>query len=188
MTDGQKTGLGMILAAIVSVAIAYVPNREFARSSVDTKIASPEFQSTLHEMASTEVRRALAENASIPRGTIIAWYMKSGQIPAGWAICDGANDTPNLVGKYLLGAENLGTNLTAIGSGKGHVVIPAHTHELAIGQMTRQTLGTQREALTRFQETKEPNHPNAFTDPGGAADVELSQLPLSMKVVFLIKL
>ena len=40
----------------------------------------------------------------LPIGSIIAW--ENLQIPAGWAVCDGNNGTPNLVDKFVRGAEN----------------------------------------------------------------------------------
>ena len=41
---------------------------------------------------------------SIPKGTIVAH--KGSSIPDGWAICDGANGTPDLRGRFIIGAVN----------------------------------------------------------------------------------
>ena len=38
----------------------------------------------------------------LPRGVIIAWWMQ-GPPPAGWAICDGTNGTPDLRNRFILG-------------------------------------------------------------------------------------
>jgi hypothetical protein len=40
---------------------------------------------------------------NLPIGTIIAWENLT--IPSGWAICDGAGGTPNLVDKFVMGAS-----------------------------------------------------------------------------------
>lgn len=40
----------------------------------------------------------------IPEGSIMAFHGDS--IPEGWAICDGQNGTPNLVGKFLIGGTS----------------------------------------------------------------------------------
>lgn len=60
--------------------------------------------------------------------------------PAGWAICDGANGTPDLRGRFLLGTNsNTSTNsnytvqeVNSIGGEESHVLTiaetPAHTH------------------------------------------------------------
>lgn len=50
------------------------------------------------KLASTEWTRKLLKN-TLPVGTIIAYH--GDDIPAGWAICDGNNGTPDLIGKFL---------------------------------------------------------------------------------------
>lgn len=37
----------------------------------------------------------------VPTGTIVMWFGTDANIPAGWAICDGANGTPDLRGKFI---------------------------------------------------------------------------------------
>jgi microcystin-dependent protein len=65
----------------------------------------------------------------LPKGVIVAW---TGAVaPAGWAICNGANGTPNLSGKFILGS-GAGPGLTnrTIGNSGG-----AETVTLTEGQM-----------------------------------------------------
>tara|TARA_B110001452_G_scaffold105824_1_gene87683 strand:- start:54 stop:782 length:729 start_codon:yes stop_codon:yes gene_type:complete len=40
-------------------------------------------------------------NAHIPSGAIGIWHGDSTDIPAGWVICDGTNDTPDLRNKFI---------------------------------------------------------------------------------------
>ena len=62
------------------------------------------------------------------KGIIINWIGTLASIPADWLLCDGANSTPNLLGKYLLSvgaAENPG----ATGGTTTHThSSPAHGH------------------------------------------------------------
>jgi len=44
--------------------------------------------------------------ASFPSGLILAWYATGGEIPQGWAICDGSNNTPDLRGRFLRGVSD----------------------------------------------------------------------------------
>ena len=43
----------------------------------------------------------------LPRGTIIAWNKVNA--PTGWVLCDGTNGTPDLRGRFILGANDLRT-------------------------------------------------------------------------------
>jgi hypothetical protein len=38
------------------------------------------------------------------KNIIVIWSGAIVDIPTGWALCDGNNGTPNLVGKFLIGA------------------------------------------------------------------------------------
>ena len=41
---------------------------------------------------------------NVPYGVIVMWSGQSNEIPAGWALCDGANGTPDLRGRFVVGA------------------------------------------------------------------------------------
>jgi microcystin-dependent protein len=70
----------------------------------------------------------------VPAGVIVAFHGST--IPAGWAVCDGNNGTPNLQDKFIVGASTTkaagssggqeSVTLTAAQSG-----VPAHTHTTA---------------------------------------------------------
>lgn len=66
----------------------------------------------------------------IPKGTIMMFNGLTTDIPKSWAICDGTNGTPNLVGKFIKGGASSGqeggnssVNLTIDN-------LPPHTHEI----------------------------------------------------------
>lgn len=70
---------------------------------------------------------------SIPTGLICMWSGSSSNIPNGWALCNGNNNTPDLRDKFVLGA---GKNYAvgAIG-GKKEVTLtiaqmPSHKHDI----------------------------------------------------------
>lgn len=51
-------------------------------------------------------------STSVPPGTVFAWKPSTPQyaddrlqVPDGYAVCDGTNDTPNLVGRFICGAS-----------------------------------------------------------------------------------
>ena len=77
-----------------------------------------------------------ATNNSLPKGFIGMWSGSIATIPAGWALCNGANGTPDLSNRFVIGAsvdvsgvsntEVTGVN-TKTGGSKDAVVV-SHTH------------------------------------------------------------
>lgn len=53
----------------------------------------------------TSVAFAFSAGGSVPVGGIIMWSGSVATIPAGWALCDGTNSTPNLSGKFVIGTN-----------------------------------------------------------------------------------
>ncbi len=86
------------------------------------------------------VNGSISGYGTIPLGGIIMWSGAS--VPAGWALCDGANGTPDLRGRFVL-ASGTGAGLTA--------------------RMLGQTGGEQAHALTV---SEMPSHAHAVADPG----------------------
>ena len=47
---------------------------------------------------------ALAINTNTPAGVIMMWSGSVATIPTGWLLCDGNNSTPDLRGRFIVGA------------------------------------------------------------------------------------
>ena len=77
----------------------------------------------------------------IDSGIIIFWYGAVGDIPAGWVLCDGTDGTPDLRGKFVVGAGNSYNPATTGGSATfsaaGTITIDAHI--LTIAEMASHT-------------------------------------------------
>ena len=72
----------------------------------------------------TSVAYALKAADAIPKGVIVMWSGAGGQVPEGWALCDGTNGTPNLKDKFVIGV-----GLTSIGTTGGASTINlSHSH------------------------------------------------------------
>lgn len=67
----------------------------------------------------------------IPSGMIMIWSGSETDIPAGWALCNGQNNTPDLTDKFVLGAGN-SYNVGDIGGASEHILtieeMPSHSH------------------------------------------------------------
>jgi microcystin-dependent protein len=59
-------------------------------------------------------------------GMIMLWSGSSASIPAGWALCNGSNGTPNLQDRFVVGAGS-SYAVGATGGSKDSIVV-AHTH------------------------------------------------------------
>lgn len=66
----------------------------------------------------------------VPKGAIIIWSGQADEIPAGWVLCDGTNGTPNLTGKFVLGAVREKDKKYSVGKSSG-----SETHTLTIEEM-----------------------------------------------------
>jgi microcystin-dependent protein len=78
-------------------------------------------------------------NGPVPKGGIIMWSGSIGTIPTGWALCDGANGTPDLRERFIVGSGGNNASVPgtgyAVGNTGGEVThtltiseIPSHNH------------------------------------------------------------
>jgi hypothetical protein len=74
----------------------------------------------------------------LPRGLISMWYGTLASIPTGWALCNGANNTPDLRNRFIIGAnvDNVGvanTDITGANTQTGgtkDAVVVSHSHDI----------------------------------------------------------
>jgi len=87
-----------------------------------------------------ELKRIDSEmSVLVPKGIIALWYGAIDDIPQGWVICDGENDTPDLTDRFIIhaDADSGGTNDVADTGGAHSVTLtgaqsglPIHTHAI----------------------------------------------------------
>ena len=68
---------------------------------------------------------------TIPTGVISLWYGSIGSVPTGWYLCDGANGTPDLRDRFVIGAGSTYAVAATGGATTATLVtnnLPAHTH------------------------------------------------------------
>jgi microcystin-dependent protein len=97
---------------------------------------------------------AAPHGSGLPKGAIVMW--SGDAAPAGWALCDGENGTPDLRGRFVLAAGG-GTGLTARtrgqqGGEEKHVLtqveMPVHDHAITDPSHFHTWSGTRQEAGT----------------------------------------
>lgn len=71
----------------------------------------------------------------LPIGSIIMWYKATSSRPAGWEVCDGNNGTPDLRGRFIIGASidadrTTSGETTHVHTNSATVAGGAHTHDI----------------------------------------------------------
>jgi hypothetical protein len=94
--------------------------------------------------------------SGIPVGGIIMWSGSVASIPAGWALCNGANGTPNLLDRFIVGAGS-GYNPGNTGGSKDAIVV-THSHTATVTDPSHShTYGTSSSGVQG-----NPANPNPF--------------------------
>jgi hypothetical protein len=88
------------------------------------------------------------------------WYGDIGSVPSGWYLCDGANGTPDLRDKFVVGAGS--TYSVAATGGATDAIVVSHTH-------------------TATSVVTDPGHAHTITIPtsGSAAGLTVSSTPFN---------
>lgn len=63
---------------------------------------------------------------AVPSGGIIMWSGAQAAIPSGWFLCDGANGTPNLRDRFVIGAGS--SYAVGASGGSKDAVVVSHSH------------------------------------------------------------
>lgn len=92
---------------------------------------------------------AFAIANGVPSGVILLWSGSIASIPTGWVICDGANGTPNLRNRFVVGAGS--TYAVGATGGSADATLPAHTHSVS-----------------------DPGHGHGVNDPGHSHSINYS--------------
>ena len=136
----QKGIFNVLLGSVTALNLPF-DKQYFVEIKVGTEVMTP------RQRIASAAYAITAENA-VPKGVVVMWSGLIANIPAGWALCDGNNSTPDLRDRFIIGARQddsslAKTNLTGSLTQKGgsitltgvsgtHILtineIPAHTH------------------------------------------------------------
>lgn len=76
------------------------------------------------------LQNAPSSAPAIPSGGIIIWSGSTGSIPSGWYLCNGANGTPDLRDRFIVGAGN--TYAVNATGGSADAIVVTHTHTATV--------------------------------------------------------
>ena len=116
----EVTALKKRIADLESSLSSQISNAQNTADTAANGLASTQYVdskiSTLTNKINDEItQRTAADNAItarvdkieksiVPKGVILMWSGSPATIPNGWALCDGQNGTPNLLGRFIVGA------------------------------------------------------------------------------------
>lgn len=119
-TDPEMTPRQLIASSVAS---------QISKTVVDGSITTPKLADqavTTEKIANAAITaEKLVPGAAVPSGIIAMWSGDSASIPAGWAICDGTNGTPDLRDRFIVGS---GTTYTTGATGGAAAISLAHSH------------------------------------------------------------
>jgi hypothetical protein len=99
----------------ISPALTGTPTAPTAASGTNTS-----------QLATTEFVTTAITNGGAPSGLIAMWSGSIATIPAGWYLCNGANGTPDLRNRFIVGAGS--TYAVAATGGSADAIVVSHTH------------------------------------------------------------
>lgn len=112
-----------LFASWVSVTYSFSPS---------TTIKSSEVNQNFTDLVNA-IEKAMPSNAN--GHGIIMWSGAVANVPSGWYLCDGSNSTPDLRGKFVLGAGGA-YSVGATGGAENKTLseseIPAHNHPIRL--------------------------------------------------------
>jgi hypothetical protein len=128
-----------------------------------------------------------ATNTSFPPGMIALWSGALANLPVGWALCDGANGTPDLRDRFVQGVAS-GQDPGATGGASTHGHTASHTHPFSA------TSGQHNEAAVVAgigANIANENHTHSVsgtTDEASPGTDTPSHLPRFYELAFIMKL
>jgi hypothetical protein len=76
--------------------------------------------------SNTQIATTAFVRSIVPTGVILMWSGSIVSIPSGWLICDGANGTPDLRNRFIVGAGS--TYAVGATGGSADAIVVSHTH------------------------------------------------------------
>jgi hypothetical protein len=122
---GNITGGNIITAGVVSLSGNLSAGGNTVLSGNATAVTAANGTSTTQIATTAFVVNAIT-NSAVPAGVILLWSGSIASIPAGWALCDGGNGTPDIRNRFIVGAGS--TYAVNEVGGSANAVVVDHTH------------------------------------------------------------
>jgi hypothetical protein len=123
------TGVGTLTVLGVSGAVTAGSLSVSGTSALSGTVTAPTAGNGTSntQVATTQfVQNTITNASTVPSGAILLWSGSIASIPAGWFLCDGNNNTPDLRDRFVVGAGSIYS--PAATGGSPDAIVVSHTH------------------------------------------------------------
>lgn len=176
-------GVGVLIIILIILYIKKEPFVTFAQPTIFTT-TGPENEMIMQNDGTISL------TASLPIGSIIMWNNIK-LPPSGWSVCDGSNGTPNLQGKYIIGASPVvsdipdDSNVGQMGGSSTQTLslnnIPAHNHAIRLSGSKSPSASSS--FVTYFEGSDNDAVSNEYATDGGQENATLQTNPTPISIV-----
>ncbi len=123
-------------------------------------------------------------NTAMPSGGIIIWSGAVASIPSGWYLCDGNNSTPDLRGKFIIGAGGAYTKGSVGGS---ETINIAHTHGYSGNTSNNSDMSNRSKTNDLMSCASDPHYHSYSGTTGSGLSTTQSILPPYFALAYIMK-
>ena len=115
-----------------------LPNEQYTEVTTETNGHADELNLRFNELLENEQyleenKLSAADVDGVPSGAIMMWSGDIEEIPEGWSLCNGENETPDLTDRFIVGAGN-NYSVGNIGGAEEVTLteseLPSHNHSM----------------------------------------------------------
>lgn len=123
---------------------------------------------------------------SMPVGSIIMFNGQAEEIPSGWAMCNGANGTPNLINRFVLASTAPGEKGGAATIKLTAEQLPRHNHSVSKCYFGGSNSSNGNTQVVKWNNSFSDSESITTSETGAAADINI--MPPYYRLIYIMKI